>query len=344
MDVKGNTRICSSPVERVEGKTHPAAPLPMYLIMVRGGGITGALLRVDDRTTSLGRSIENTHSFQDATISRRHAALTHDAEGRAWLVDLGSSNGTFINGKRLIPHQPSRLEPGGRLQLGGSTVLKYVGLDPCEERFQRELFDRAVRDDLTGLYNRAYFLEQIEARCDQAIPQGMSMALLMVDIDHFKRINDDHGHDAGDAALREVAKVLRESTRADDLVARYGGEEFLVALPVRDEARAIERAERIRLHLAERPIRAGGGLLRLTVSIGLSHADWERPRNITHLITSADAALYVAKRGGRNRVVSASALLAECQRGTESVDGLTIFRHGAEPRAAAPPFASVVRS
>ncbi len=339
MDVKGNTRICSSPLDRTEEKTHPPAPLPMYLIMVRGG-ITGALLRVEARTTSLGRSIDNTHSFQDATVSRRHAALSHDAEGRAWLADLGSSNGTFVNGKRLVPHRPTRLEPGGRIQLGASVVLKYVGLDPCEERFQRELFDRAVRDNLTGLYNRAYFLEQVEARCDHALLRGMSMALLMVDVDHFKRINDDHGHDAGDAALREVAKVLRDSTRTDDLVARYGGEEFLVALPVLDEARAIERAERIRLHLAQRPIRAAGGTLRLTVSIGLSHADWDQPRNIARLITLADAALYAAKRGGRNRVISASGLLPECQPGTESVDAMAIFRPASETPLPTPSLAS----
>jgi len=338
MDVKGNTRICSSPVGREE-QTHVVAPLPTYLIMVRGG-LTGAMFRVDNRTTSLGRSIDNTHSIHDATVSRRHAALTHDAEGRAWLTDLGSSNGTYIDGKRLIPHQPFRLEQGGRIQLGASIVLKYVGLDPCEERFQREMFDRAVRDNLTGLYNRAYFLEQIGARCDQAISRGMSIALLMVDIDHFKRINDTHGHDAGDAALREVAKVLRDSTRADDLVARYGGEEFLVALPVASEAAAVERAERIRRHLLQRPIRAGSEPLRLTVSIGLSRADRTRPWNVAGLISWADAALYEAKRGGRNRVVSAAVMQSECHRGTESVDGLAIFRTEGEARVPTPSLAS----
>jgi len=331
MDVKGNTRICSSPVGRLEEKTQLTAPAPTYLIMVRGG-MTGAMFRVDGRTTSLGRSVENTHSIHDATVSRRHASLTHDADGRTWLTDLGSSNGTYIDGKRLIPHQPVRLEQGGRIQLGASTVLKYVGLDPCEERFQREMFDRATRDNLTGLYNRAYFLEQIGPRCDQAISRGMILAILMVDIDHFKRINDDHGHDVGDAALREVAKVLRDSTRSDDLVARYGGEEFLAALPVAAEAGAVDRAERIRQCLLQRPIRAGSETLRLTVSIGLSHADRNRAWNVAGLISSADAALYEAKRAGRNRVVRASGFISECHRGTESFDGLPIFRGEGELR------------
>lgn len=338
MDVKGNTRICSSPIGRAEEKTQLAPP-PMYLIMVRGG-MTGAMLRVDGRKTSLGRSTDNTHSIHDATVSRRHAELTQDAEGRAWLTDLGSSNGTYIDGKRLVPNQPVRLEQGGRIQLGASIVLKYVGLDPCEERFQREMFDRATRDNLTGLHNRAYFLEQVGSRCDQVIARGMSMALLMVDIDHFKRINDDHGHDAGDAALREVAKVLRDSTRTDDLVARYGGEEFLVALPVAAETGAVERAERIRRHLLGRPIRAGREPLRLTVSIGVSRADQSRPWSVAGLISSADAALYEAKRAGRNRVVSAAGFAADCHRGTESIDGLAVFRAEVEGRAAASPLAT----
>lgn len=323
MDVKGNTQICPSPVRDSEDRTQIAAPLPMYLIMVRGG-MTGTMLRVGDRPTSLGRSGENTHQFHDATVSRRHAVIAYDSEGVAWLTDLGSSNGTFVDGKRLQPNQPMRLEDGSRIQLGAALVLKYVSLDPCDERFQREMFERAVRDNLTGLYNRAYFLEQVGPLCDRNIQQDLGLAILMVDIDRFKLINDEYGHDAGDTVLREVARVLRESTRLEDLVARYGGEEFVFALPVANLDQAVERAERIRIQLAQRTIQAGDRPLRMTVSIGLSCNLSGWPRTISGLISAADEALYEAKLNGRNRVVPAFRTPLQSLRRTESADALAI--------------------
>ena len=127
-------------------------------------------------------------------------------------------------------------------------------LDHHDERFQRDMFERTVRDTLTGLYNRAYFLNQIGVLAERSAVHGIGMAALMIDIDHFKRINDRYGHVAGDEVLREVAAAIRESTRSEDLVARYGGEEFVVALPVSVASLATERAERIRRELAERSI------------------------------------------------------------------------------------------
>jgi diguanylate cyclase (GGDEF)-like protein len=295
----------------------------MYLIMVRGG-MTGTMLRVGDRTTSLGRSGENTHQFHDATVSRRHAVLTYDSEGVAWLTDLGSSNGTFVDGKRLIPHLPTPIEDGSRIQLGAALVLKYARLDPHDERFQREMFDRAVRDNLTGLYNRAYFVEQVGPLCDRNIQLDMGLAILMVDIDRFKQINDEHGHDAGDLVLREVARVLRESTRQEDLVARYGGEEFVFALPVSSLDQALQRAQRIREHLERRTIHANDRQLQVTVSIGLSCSLSGWFRNINDLITAADEALYSAKIDGRNRVVPAFKTPPQSLRRTESADALAV--------------------
>ncbi len=135
-------------------------------------------------------------------------------------------------------------------------MLKLVRLDPHDERFQRDMFERTVRDPLTGLYHRAYFLSQIGVLAERYAAAGIGMAILMLDIDHFKQINDRYGHVAGDDVLREVAAVIRESTRAEDLVARYGGEEFVIALPVSLVALAVQRAERIRLAIARRTIPA----------------------------------------------------------------------------------------
>jgi two-component system, cell cycle response regulator len=169
------------------------------------------------------------------------------------------------------------------------------------------MFERTVRDPLTGLFNRVYFLDQLVQAAESGVPRGLGLAVLMLDIDHFKTINDTYGHDAGDAALREVSQVLRECTRSEDLVARYGGEEFILALTVTAPDQATDRAERIRAAIAARrcTVNVAGDVqvVRLTVSIGLVFARPGRARRPDALITAADQGLYQAKRSGRNRVV-----------------------------------------
>jgi two-component system cell cycle response regulator len=322
MDLKAATHVCVSPVE-TEEDTQVLPALPMYLIMIQGG-VTGEMLRIEGPVTTLGRSNENGHQLADPTVSRRHAVITNDDSGTAWLTDLGSSNGTFLDGRRIAPGVATQIEDGARIQLGASIVLKYVSLDPDDERFQREMFERTVRDNLTGLYNRAYFMEQIGPLCERNRMRNLGTALMMVDIDHFKSVNDVHGHEIGDAVLREVAKVLRESTRADDLVARYGGEEFIVALPIASRDQGGERAEQSRRLLASRPIRAGRKELRVTASFGVSSSTPSRPRGVKALMTTADIALYEAKRAGRDRVVVAERMLTASERRTESCDALVV--------------------
>ena len=129
-----------------------------------------------------------------------------------------------------------------------------------------------MRNGLTGLYNRAYFLNQVEKLAIRSVTEGIGLAILMVDVNHFKRINDRHGHLIGDVVLRDVSGVLRESTRTEDLVARFGGEEFIIALPVASAELATDRADRIRRNVAARRIRTAVGEVRVTVSTGLAHA------------------------------------------------------------------------
>jgi diguanylate cyclase (GGDEF)-like protein len=302
MDAKANTHVCSSSEAQSQDELGPMAADAANLIMVRGG-LPGTMLRVDERGTSLGRSGENLFQLSDPTVSRRHAFVWMDSRGLFYLRDEGSTNGTFLNGQRLESRRPARVENGDRIQLGTGVLLKLVRLDPSDERFQREMFERTVRDALTGLYNRTYFLAQIGALVSRHAALGNGLAILMLDLDHFKRINDRHGHLVGDLILREVAAVIRESTRAEDLVARYGGEEFVVALPVSAPDLATERAERIRSNLAERRILAVGQELRVTVSIGLAFGAAGRLRHELSLLEIADQALYQAKADGRNRVV-----------------------------------------
>ena len=168
----------------------------------------------------------------------------------------------------------------------------------------------AVTDELTGLNNRRYMESQLAPLIDRAVAggDGDGVATLMIDIDHFKKINDTHGHDVGDEVLREFAARLATNVRAVDLPCRYGGEEFTVIMPGADLAAAEKVAERIRLHVAGTPFRVAGGaeLLSVTISIGVA-ASAGSDDTAEALIKRADAALYAAKSAGRNRVIAQAA-------------------------------------
>jgi diguanylate cyclase (GGDEF)-like protein len=319
MDTKANTHLWVSPVAQTDSTTALGCATPAIYMIVVSGGIPGSMILLSEHGTSLGRSPENTFQFEDITVSRRHALVAINADGGVSITDQGSTNGTFVNGKAVVARRAVRLEDGDRIQLGTKVVLKLVRLDPRDERFQRDLFERSVRDTLTGLYNSAYFLGQVGVLADRHAARGIGLAILMLDIDHFKCVNDRYGHVAGDEVLREAAAVIRESTRAEDLVARYGGEEFVIALPVSVPDLAIERAEIIRCELAARRIIARDAELRVTASVGLAFAPPGRSRNSSALIISADQALYQAKADGRNRVVAAGFLLQSAVRDTDSM-------------------------
>tara|TARA_R110002020_G_scaffold18931_30_gene65554 strand:+ start:852 stop:2216 length:1365 start_codon:yes stop_codon:yes gene_type:complete len=166
----------------------------------------------------------------------------------------------------------------------------------------RELEKRSTHDGLTGVLNRAAFDERLEAEFAGADRHGRPLSLLMVDIDHFKRVNDSYGHQAGDRVLQSVAELFEQATRPGDIVARYGGEEFAIILPDTGEDAALSLAERLRLAVEDAVIACGSGIdLHLTVSIGCAsrEAHGTTPKA---LIKAADAALYAAKTTGRNRV------------------------------------------
>lgn len=168
---------------------------------------------------------------------------------------------------------------------------------------KEELKNQAMRDSLTGLWNRRSILAMLDSEQARSKRQGQSMAVLMMDIDHFKSINDRFGHQSGDEVLREVAKRLQLNVRPYDGVGRYGGEEFMIILPGCDEDAVRNRAEVMRECIASTPISTGNGHLIVTASFGVTVSKAPHDSRAFELIRIADESLYEAKRGGRNRVV-----------------------------------------
>jgi diguanylate cyclase (GGDEF)-like protein len=321
MDDNVATRVCDLLTQNGSSSSVTSrSEQPTYLVVI-SGGIPGAMIRLSTGGNRLGRSADNSIQLPDSSISRYHAFLGADEEGQVRLTDLGSTNGTFVNSRRLPDNTPVRVQDGDRLQFGSTVIVKFIRPDPCEEQFQREMFERTVRDPLTSLYNRAFFLAQFGPLADRGALRGLGTAVLMLDIDHFKRINDAYGHDVGDHVLREVAGVLRQATRADDLVARYGGEEFVVALPVAAPDQATERAERVRSTLAAKRILVGDIPLRVTASLGLAFTPPGRPRSVAALLATADRGLYQAKNAGRDRTVFSHDVVNRPSESATTVDG-----------------------
>jgi diguanylate cyclase (GGDEF)-like protein len=194
------------------------------------------------------------------------------------------------------------LELRARLRSGQRVLELQESLLQAQEALRVQ----ATRDHLTGLWNRGMILEQLGRELQRAEREEAPLAVAIADVDEFKRINDTHGHAAGDAVLRQVAERMRSALRAYDFVGRYGGEEFLFVLPRCDGTPARQVAERLRAQITAEPMRAAETLLPVSVSLGVA---WTRGRGVepAALIHAADEALYRAKALGRNRVEGAAA-------------------------------------
>ncbi|AWN22273.1 hypothetical protein DKM44_02665 [Deinococcus irradiatisoli] len=185
------------------------------------------------------------------------------------------------------------------------TIANQSALGLSNLRLRESLRQQSIRDPLTGLFNRRYLDETFERELQRAVRHGQALAVLMLDVDHFKRFNDTYGHDAGDLVLTSLGRLLREQFRTEDIVCRYGGEEFAVVMPGAELASALLRAEGLRRAAAALSVTSAGTVLNgITLSIGVSayplHGD-----EPGQLLTLADQALYRAKQTGRNRVIAA---------------------------------------
>jgi diguanylate cyclase (GGDEF)-like protein len=276
-----------------------------YLIVLAGNNV-GEMYKLGTERTVLGRGNAADIHIVDDGISRRHAEIVN--EGTHMVVrDLGSTNGTFLNGAKITEQV---LRDGDKIQVGSTTILKFTFHDSLDESFQRQMYESALRDGLTKAFNKKYFLDRLESEFAYAVRHKSPLSLIMFDIDHFKAINDTHGHLAGDYCLATMSGLVLQAIRQEDVFARYGGEEFAVICRGVELGGATTFGERIRKMVAAQMFVHGSVELKVTVSVGVAAVPNVGMRRHEELIASADEALYEAKRGGRNRVVVAGGLIA----------------------------------
>ena len=270
------------------------------LVVVEGTRL-GAMFELREKPLTVGREPGNLIILDESGVSRRHAVVERDMEGAVVLRDLGSKNGTYVNKAQVAEHH---LRDGDIIFLG-STTFKFLADNNVEHSYYEYLHEISVSDPLTRIPNRRYFDEFLQREMARTRRYNRSLSLLMLDLDHFKSINDTHGHLCGDEVLRKVAEVVASKLRKSEFLARYGGEEFAVILPETGLAGAVQVAEKIRALVESIEVTCGDNDLSLTVSIGVSQWDGKMYEP-ADLIRVADECLYLAKQQGRNRVVAST--------------------------------------
>lgn len=260
----------------------------------------GSMLMLHEEEAVLGRVGESVHRIEDRGLSRRHARI-YRMHGEFWIEDLRSTNGTFVNGELLT--RPSMLYDGDRVQMGQDVLFRFQLHDALEQAAARKLYESAVRDGLTGLHNRRYLDERLAQEFAYAARHGAALSTILLDLDHFKSVNDTFGHAVGDRVLELTAGVMQRTVRTEDLVARYGGEEFCVLVRGVAIPGVMTLAERLRVQVEELAVPTGDGrTLKVTSSFGVATLDAEHPvEDVASLLRMSDDALYRAKAAGRNR-------------------------------------------
>lgn len=287
------TRTDAGPPKRTVVVEHP-------LVLVLGGAAAGTVHRLGEGELVVGRHPSSGLHLVDPGVSRRHCRFARARDGRFVVEDLGSTNGTWVAGERV--HR-APLVGEERVWIGGDVVLRFALTDDTEEALARRLYEGATRDALTGCYSRRYFDDRFPAELAYARRHRCALSVLMVDVDHFKSVNDTLGHAGGDDVLRALAAGLQELVRTEDTLVRFGGEEFLLLVRGIEPPGLRDFAERVRASVERSPAEHRGAPVRVTVSVGVASLDECATQTLDALLALADARLYRAKRDGRNRVV-----------------------------------------
>ena len=273
------------------------APVSAALIVI-GGRSIGEMFVLDGDEISIGRAHSCRVLLDDEGVSRHHAKIVRRG-GDLVFMDLGSTNGSYCDGERIVT---LTLRDGMKIQVGSATVVQFKYQDEREVEFHTLMQNVRTHDPLTGVLNRRAFEEETEKEVNFAHRHGHSLSVILFDLDQLRRINEAYGHPAGDMVLRAVAKRVRDLMRREDVFARYGGEEFAVLLRATGLESAFIVAERMRRSIEATEITHGGHRIPATVSLGVATLDSKM--SAVGLFNAAESHLFRAKRRGRNRTES----------------------------------------
>ena len=291
-------------MQKPERKARDLRPSLVFV----SGELIAFPIPLDREKVILGRALEADVRVNDSKVSRQHAmvrTVRDDQTGanKYLISDCHSRNGTYLNGQRVTAEE--ELNNGDKITVGHH-ILRFDLLDEIDREYQRQIHRLLSHDDLTGLLSSRSFFSELRREAAKAKAEDRQFCVLMMDVDHFKRVNDKYGHLTGSKTLEEIGACIIEVMRSGDAASRFGGEEFSAFLLDADLAQAMIAAERIRSVIETRKftiVRHGKAeqYHRVTISVGIS----EFPRDSTdpiELVEMADSALYRAKREGRNRV------------------------------------------
>jgi len=316
--------------------TKPATPIEsdkeqkrnLAYLVVLAGVSAGEMFKLTLDKTIIGRGPKCSVRLNDEGVSREHSQLVREPRedgDKIILEDLGSTNGTFCNGIRVDRRE---LADGDKIMVGSTTILKFTYHDYLDEVFQRQMYESALRDGLTKVFNKKYFTDYLEKEFAFASRHGSPLALIFLDIDYFKRINDTHGHPAGDFVLSELSQLMATLVRTEDVLARFGGEEFTVLCRGTDLDGAKTVAERLRRTVEAHTFSFGAKTIPVTISLGIAAIPDTAIVDHAQFLAASDKALYEAKRTGRNRV---------CLHGNESTPKPAKRSTGSGPNSSSGP-------
>jgi diguanylate cyclase (GGDEF)-like protein len=296
-DDKNATVVITDIRKALAAADNEAKQKPACLLVV-GGELNGSIYNLPVGETIVGRNPDCSIPLDFHGISRRHFTISVN-EREVLLTDLQSANGTYLNNNKVTT--PVVLKKGDMIKIG-AVALKFLPKGDPERLTYDKLLEDAHTDGLTKCYNKAYFNTALELEIKKSKVTGKPLTLIIFDLDHFKKLNDTYGHDAGDYVLKEKAHIIRDhGIRQGDIFARYGGEEFCILLPNTNLKQGFEIAERLRNLIQKHEFIYDGKRLPVTASVGI--ADYRQGvNNGTDLFKRADKAVYMSKDGGRNQV------------------------------------------
>ncbi len=268
-------------------------------IIIEGDQI-GKIFNLIKQHNIIGRVEDADICLDSPTVSRKHAEIRFDNRNGIFIKDLNSSNGTYVNGKKITE---TDLQEGDIFSIG-IYKLKVASLSKHDTIFFQRMMDNAEKDSLTGMYNKGFITRFLDSATTQSGHVKKLVSVAMVDIDHFKSINDTFGHIAGDAVLKDIAAVFCTYLRSADKYGRFGGEEFLIIFDRTSLHDAQIISERIRKMVMEHKTVYENHAITVTISIGLASNENSQINDAESLIKLADEKLYLAKKNGRNQVVS----------------------------------------